>query len=296
MKGQITHESKYKKEIMKEELRRLDSLEKQVTQYLINVPKGRIRAEMSKGKYPQYYYVSEVNTKKREHSNNSNENNCNDISTDKIKKRNARYLRKDELELARACVQREYDNLVLREITKRKRELHRLLSSKPKARVEEAYNKLSTSKKCLVTPYVMPDEEFLEKWIEREDITNSVPMTNCFITERGEKVRSKSEKMIADKLFLNNVNYKYEAGLTFKNNMIIFPDFTLLKLDTREDVYYEHFGMMDNPEYCKKALEKIDVYSENGIYLGERLFVTFESSIKPINLKRVDEIIELVNG
>lgn len=52
--------------------------------------------------------------------------------------------------------------------------------------------------------------------------------------------------------------------------------------------------MMDNPEYCKSAIEKINMYEENGIYLGEKLFVTFESSLKPIDIKHLDSLLERI--
>ncbi|MCQ2080754.1 MAG: hypothetical protein MJZ11_03790 [Lachnospiraceae bacterium] len=52
------------------------------------------------------------------------------------------------------------------------------------------------------------------------------------------------------------------------------------------------------PQYyyvSKRALEKIDLYAENGIHIGERLFVTFESSMKPINLNRIDDMIQTIS-
>ena len=72
----------------------------------------------------------------------------------------------------------------------------------------------------------------------------------------------------------------------------MFPDFTILNVKKREEVYYEHFGMMDQLEYCKNALERIEQYENNGILLGERLFVTFECSQKAINLKQLDLLID----
>lgn len=76
------------------------------------------------------------------------------------------------------------------------------------------------------------------------------------------------------------------------NGKTIYPDFTVLNIKTRKTLYYEHFGMMDNPEYCKNALEKIEIYESNGIHLGEELFVTFESSLRPLSLSQLDILIE----
>lgn len=258
------------KELTKE-LKELDILEKKVRQSLASAPKGKIRAELSKGKYPQYYYTSE----------------------DKEKSCRERYLRKEEKELAKSCVQREYDQLVLNEIIKRRKEISIILSQHEYSEIKEIYNRFSEAKRRLISPYILSDEEFLKNWIERNEQQNSISIQNPFVTEKGEIVRSKSEKMIADKLFIKGVNYKYEAGLKLNDRTTLFPDFTLLNIKNRKEYYLEHFGMMDNLEYCKKALEKIDTYANNNIYIGERLFVTFESNSKPINMNRIDEIIDI---
>ena len=41
------------------------------------------------------------------------------------------------------------------------------------------------------------------------------------------------------------------------SNRIIHPDFTVLNVRTREILYWEHLGMMDNKEYIESALAKI---------------------------------------
>lgn len=259
-----------KLEQYKNELSELSKLEKQVEKSLSNAPAGRIRAEMSKGKYPQYYYVDDEGNNPK-----------------------GKYLKKDSIELARACVQKEYDRKVLDAISRRKKELKALENLKKLPSIQSVYTKLSSAKKSLVSPYVLGDSDYITEWFNKtKPIKNTIPMTSCFTTERGEEVRSKSEKMIADKLFIKGIPYKYEAAIELKGFGMVFPDFTLLNINTREEVYLEHFGMMDNPEYCKKALEKIDLYEQNGIFLGERLFATFESSMKPINLKSIEHLIE----
>lgn len=70
-----------------------------------------------------------------------------------------------------------------------------------------------------------------------------------FQTARGEKVRSKSEVMIADTLQRFGVPYKYEYPLKLRK-FTAYPDFYCLNLRTRKEYYWEHFGMMDNVEYA----------------------------------------------
>ena len=49
---------------------------------------------------------------------------------------------------------------------------------------------------------------------------------------------------------------------------------------------------MDNPDYCRSAIRKISLYRKNGIYEGERLFITFESSLQPLNTRDLDLLIQ----
>ena len=47
---------------------------------------------------------------------------------------------------------------------------------------------------------------------------------------------------------------------------------------TRQEIYWEHHGMMDDPAYAQNAVKKIQAYEKNGIYPGERLILTFETN------------------
>ena len=71
-------------------------------------------------------------------------------------------------------------------------------------------------------------------------------------------------------------------GKGFAENV---PDFTVLNIRKRKELYLEHFGMMDNPAYAEKAINKIQMYEQNGIYVGEKLMLTYETSKNPINPK-----------
>lgn len=255
-----------------EELAEIQVLRERVCESLRNAPRGRLRSFMSKGKYPQYYLID-----------------------DKEKYSKGRYLNKNDIEMAKRLSQKEYDMKVLNAINKREKEINYLISiAKSKKEIENVYNRLPVAKQMLVTPYFISDAEFIKKWKSEQDKkTITYNISNGFQTENGELVRSKSEKMIADKLFYRNIPYKYEKELMLSKKTI-YPDFTLLKIDTREEIYLEHFGMMDNPEYCKNALEKIELYESNGIYIGDRLIVSFESSLKPISMKEIDANINKV--
>ncbi len=261
-----------RKEELEKELARVVALKKQVEQSIDYNIKGRIRCEMAQGKYPQYYLYTEDEQKKYPRG---------------------RYLKSEDRELARQILQRDYDLQMLRILERDERALQRKLKEFEEISIVDVYEKMPKAKQILVNPYIKPNEEFIDEWKKSDlDYKNTYPIENGYITENGEKVRSKSEKMIADKLYYMKIPYKYEAALRLKGNQLIFPDFSLLNVKKRKTIYLEHFGMMDNEEYCRKALEKIEIYENNNIFVGDTLLITYESSIKGINLKQIEKYIE----
>ena len=50
----------------------------------------------------------------------------------------------------------------------------------------------------------------------------------------------------------------------------------------QKEVYWEHEGMLDHPEYARSAVKKIELYEMNGIYPGDTLILTFETSVSVI--------------
>ena len=122
-------------------------------------------------------------------------------------------------------------------------------------------------------------------------------------TENGEKVRSKSEVIIANSLKAAGVPYRYEFPLLMDKNAEtpdfpdydfcnLHPDFYCLNLRTRQEFAWEHFGMMDDPDYAKRAAEKIQLYQENGFFPGKNLIITMETSKKPLSSKVLKGIIK----
>ncbi len=83
-----------------------------------------------------------------------------------------------------------------------------------------------------------------------------------FPTLKGEKVRSLSEKYIADYLFTNRLDYQYEKALTLEG-YTIKPDFYL----PTYNIYIEFWGMLDgnNPQYWKSFEWKTDKYQKHKV-------------------------------
>lgn len=211
---------------------------------------------------------------------------------DDPKKQNGRYINKKNMNLAHRLAQKEYDNQVL-ELAHRKRELlHRFNDEYFRDNIEDVYDNLSPDIQVLVTPYILPQEEFLRQWEGRTYTGKAfVPDAPEIYTEKGERVRSKSEKIIADKLKLMNIPYLYEYPLQLKGYGTVYPDFTLLNTRTRKEFYLEHFGKMDDASYSEKTILKIKTYEKNGIFPGETLLMTYETASHPLDMKIVEEML-----
>ena len=88
-------------------------------------------------------------------------------------------------------------------------------------------------------------------------------------TERGELVRSKSELVIADKLHARGIDYAYEQPLVLTNGRTRYPDFTIADDASGMNFYWEHLGMLDDPNYKARWNRKRAEYLECGIGLPE---------------------------
>ena len=120
---------------------------------------------------------------------------------------------------------------------KREIKLEKVLKNLPDRSLEEIYEKLSDTRKDFVNSRIISNQAYVEQWLAVEYEGNSFhDEYKKFETERGEKVRSKSEKIIADKLYAMNIPYRYEYPIYLKNLGIIYPDFTILLPSSREEI------------------------------------------------------------
>ena len=107
----------------------------------------------------------------------------------------------------------------------------------------------------------------------------------------GQKVRSKSEAIIATMLHVNKIPFHYEEALHL-GKRVIYPDFTIRHPVTGQIYYWEHFGMMDNENYAQVAFRKMQLYNINGIMLSDTLLATYESEEAPLKSNIVENMIQ----
>lgn len=162
-----------------------------------------------------------------------------------------------------------------------------------KASCEDIYEKLHIQRQCFVTPIEISDDEYVQNWEEETYEGKGFSMGYPeYYTDKGERVRSKSEIIIANILNKYNIPYKYERPLYLKDYVTMHPDFTVLNARTRKEIFFEHFGMMDDPQYAEAAINKLETYAKNGVFIGDNLIATFESKQKPLNQKMVETMIK----
>ncbi len=110
-------------------------------------------------------------------------------------------------------------------------------------------------------------------------------------SQSGILVRSKSEAIILGQLESYDIPFRYEAHLELAGSSF-YPDFTILNPKGNRIIYWEHFGMMDNPTYFASMEKKIRIYKECGIVQWINLIVTFETKETPLDGRTVNDIIK----
>lgn len=251
------------KSILREEKKRLEELmEKSICQ-MKNLPEGTLRVSVDKG-YPRYYRCQEG---------------------DKV----GNYIRKQDKEIAQKLAQKEYNSKVLQLIQKRLKQIENIIKDYEDDEIEKCFYGEHAAKQKLIVPVEQTWQDKMKDWQEKGYVGKGFQDNTMEIyTQRGERVRSKSEKILADYFYYHGIPYKYECPLLLRGYGVIYPDFTFLSPKSRQEMYWEHNGMMDDAVYAQKAVKKIELYEKNGIFPGERLILTFETGQTTLN----NEIIE----
>ncbi len=208
------------------------------------------------------------------------------------------YIKRSNQELAQKLAQKEYAVKILR-YAKMKREAL-LKHHVPYNWTELTYyhEQFSPQRQELIQPFLISNEEYARLWkmeqsnFDANIMPYSIDINTASTTNLNELVRSKSEKILADKFNNLEIPYIYEKPLYLGEYNPIYPDFTVLNKRTRKVFYWEHFGKMDDVEYANKTIKKLAIYQQNQIYPGDRLLITYESSKVVLNSKLVDQMID----
>ena len=181
------------------------------------------------------------------------------------------YINQKNEDLIYRLAQKRYDLRLLRAV---EQELAQLKKGKALSFTDlgAVYNSFPETWRPFIEPHVLPDELFIEQWLAHYRAGAS-----------GDPFKSKSEQL-HDRIYaaLNAPNV-YEPELYLPGFGPVRPDFVVLCVRTRQTFFHEHFGMMGDPDYCARALAKLNAYHRNGFYEGKNLLITMESDMVPFN-------------
>lgn len=116
------------------------------------------------------------------------------------------------------------------------------------------------------------------------------PEEKRHITSRGLRVRSKSEVLIAEKLYEHNIDFRYEQVIRIKG-LSYAPDFTIRRNDGKIFIW-EHEGLMSDKTYQARQLEKAQAYTSVGIVPWDNFIVTYDNQNGDIDLRIVESEIQ----
>ena len=256
------------KRILHQREKYLETVEEGVIKRLHSAPEGALRVSSANNRI-QYYYRKKPSDK------------------------NGVYIPGSNHQLVEKLAQKEYDEKVLKVLEKERKAIKAFFKNSPAHNLEELYDTLSVARRRVVIPVAETDDMFVKKWESAEYEKKGFSEESFeLLTEKGERVRSKSEMIIANMLEKENIPYRYEYPIRLKGFGLVHPDFTVLNVRLRKEIYWEHLGMMDDPEYAEKAIRKIAAYHQSGFYSGDQLILTSETKLNPINVRQIKGIME----
>lgn len=197
-----------------------------------------------------------------------------------------KYIRKKDLFVAKKILQSQYHDCLVKQIEEEISMLNEYLLSFSEDYLFAKFNQLPLSKKEMVTPIIMSDEEYVKNWLSAEYEGNKFPFSDdSLVTDKGETVRSKSELIIANTLNKMKIPYRYEFPVKLSLNETVYPDFFCLNIRLRKEIIWEHLGLMDDEHYARKNVSKIERYNRAGYFQGDNLICTMETSESTLNTK-----------
>lgn len=251
---------------LKDRLKVIRELQMKIKEVMKCAPDGSLRCIVNKGTF-QYYIGSKYQSKKNR-------------------------------DLVKRIAQKEYCQQLSKYIEQERKALEKLLETIENCPLENVYNRLHPARKELVEPLVKPVEKLIEEFenIMYEGKAFSEEDATAYYTNKGERVRSKSEKIIADTFERKGISYHYEMPLKLKyrnKTITLYPDFTVMNIRTGKVYIFEHFGMMDKPSYFENAMLKMDTYEKNNIMLGDKLIITHETSGGTLDTNVLENYIDM---
>ena len=262
------------KQLAQQKFEEVNRILKQIDKELEHMPEGHLKIQKRLENVYYYQMIQKIGKTKKYY----------------IEKRNAELIKK------LAC--KHYYMKVQTKLKKEWEALKKFLNNYDEKIADDIYDQMPVEKKELIQPLRMTAGEVLRKWEnERYEANQNYPENLIYKTDQGEMVRSKSELILANMLNQNRkyLLYKYERPLELMQGdkiQVVYPDFTILNIQTGKITYWEHAGRMDDPKYANQFVYKVNSYMSNGIMPGRDLIFTYETMSNPLNMQNALKLIE----
>ncbi len=212
----------------------LEAVIDEKTNDLTGAPSGSLRCSMVSGR-ERYYHVTPLTGS------------------------DGSYIRRKDMHMAHMLAQKEYDRKVLDAARCELDMIRKAEIIVETGSAETVYSRLPACRRELVEPVILRKDRIAETWMDRSYVRKGfLDDAPDYITRNGERVRSKSEILIADALSERGIPYYYEYPLFLPEVGLIHPDFLVLS-DDGDEIIWEHLGLMDDPVYIAAALRRIDI-------------------------------------
>lgn len=210
--------------------------------------------------------------------------------------KHGRYLGKDRQDLVKALAQKRYNHSLEDAAEKELEGIRQCIQTLNDCTfgARQIFDELPDQIKQFVDTDLTMDQADVDKWLNQYyEMNHPREGKEELTTLNGEKVRSKSEIIIADRLTHYNIPYIYEKSFDEgrQGKYRDFPDFTCLNRRTGKTYYWEHCGKFDDPKYTESLMLRIQRYANHGVFPGSELIVTMETSQFPLNTGYVDKLI-----
>ena len=177
--------------------------------------------------------------------------------------------------------------LLLSEINRLSKYIKRRTEPSP----DNIINMLPENWNNIPTNYLLSDKANQAAWAKTEYRRNGKnPKELRHTTSRGLKVRSKSELLIAEKLDSYNIPYRYEQVIG-NDRHVFSPDF-IIKTKGKF-IYWEHCGMMADPDYRTYNKWKLSQYERMNIVPWNNLIITYDQNDGDFDMRIIDA--EIIN-
>lgn len=228
-------------------------------------PEGVLWRNKRNGKY--YYYQATKNNSK-----------CTRKSVNK------------DPEMLRALARKGYLKVEISALENNIRILQKTLAGYESPFMDDLLERLPTQYRALPESYFMEHGISRCKWSTDYEKSDYKSEELRHTTSRGLKTRSKSELLIAEKLYDYNVAFRYEPVMRIGSRSII-PDFEIIAADGSTFIW-EHCGRTFDAAYMEKHYEKMKLYASIGIVPWKNLIITYDDENGNIHLGIIDSEIQ----